>query len=102
MFCCAKVAQGGRWASWILLFLALFFLYHTYSRGAWITMMIAAPLFWLRVARRRLLVALGLALVFLAVYPLMSERLSSIDYTDILVESSTGVTSNSYSFRVLI
>lgn len=102
MFCFAWIASGGKTSAWLVMGMSLFLLIFTYSRGAWLSLAIALPIFWLRVSRRRLVVALMLLAVVIAAYPVLSARLSSVEYLDIVKESRTEVTSNSYSFRVLI
>jgi len=102
MFCSVRLVRGGGLRIWGLMGFSVFLLILTYSRGAWITMLISAPIFWFRMVRRRWVLVLGLLVVILAAYPVLSARLATVDYGDILVESQTGVTSNSYSFRMVI
>jgi O-antigen ligase len=102
MFCFAWIAGGGKKLALLITAIGLWLLVCTYSRGAWISLAIAVPIFWLKVSRRRFVVVVILALVIVTAYPVLSARLASVDYADIVKESRTEVTSNSYSFRVMI
>jgi O-antigen ligase len=102
MTCFAWLVAGGKKLAWVITGVSCVLLVCTYSRGAWISLAIAAPIFWLRVTRRRMLVAAILIALVVVAYPALSTRLASVDYADIMKESRSEVTSNSYSFRVLI
>jgi O-antigen ligase len=102
IFCFGRIAQGGDYRPWLVLLVSLCLLVFTYSRSAWISIVIAAPLFWLRVSRRRVIVVVILLALITTAYPIVRERLLSVDYADIVRESQSEVTSNSYTFRVLI
>jgi O-antigen ligase len=102
MFAFARISTRNDWIGRLVLCLALPSLVLTYSRGAWIALMVAAPLYWVYVSKHRLKVGVFFVVVTLTAYPILAPRLAAVDYGDVIVEAQTGMTSNSFSFRVMI
>ena len=102
MFAFARISDRNDWVGKLVLCLALPSLVLTYSRGAWIALMVAAPLYWVYVSKHRVKVSAAFVFVLLIAYPILAPRLSAVDYGDVITEAQTGMTSNSFSFRVMI
>jgi O-antigen ligase len=102
VFAFARVSSKNDWVGRLLLCLALPSLMFTYSRGAWIALSVAAPIYWMWMSKRRVRVGVIFLIVVLVGYPILGPRLAAVDYGDVLKEAQTGMTSNSFSFRLMI